>query len=68
MSPKVDEYSMFLTDCAYLYLMILEEILSEGRNYSDGTLFYEKAKNRDFSGKILAVILNQIPNGCGSNE
>ena len=41
---------MFLTDSTYLYLMILEEILAEGRNYSDGRLFQQKAKNKDFLG------------------
>ena len=48
---------MFLTDATYLYLKILEEILSEGKNYSDGRLFRLKARNRDFSGTTRESIL-----------
>ena len=47
---------MFLTDCAYLYLTILNEVISEGKNHSDGHLIYEKAKNRDFQGNIIETV------------
>ncbi|KAK2149866.1 hypothetical protein LSH36_433g00068 [Paralvinella palmiformis] len=55
---KVMGYYMFLTDATYLYLTILDELLSERKNYSDGQLFQKKARNRDFYGLTGHVILD----------
>ncbi len=43
---------MFMIDCAYLYIMILDEILAEGGDYRDGRLIHERAKNKQFDGKV----------------
>ena len=43
--------SQFVYDTTILYLLLLNETLAEGRDYRNGTLFFEKAKNRVFEGK-----------------
>ena len=41
---------MFLHDAAYLYLLILAEVLDEGLEPRNYTLFFDRAKNRTFEG------------------
>ena len=43
-------FSLFLYDATYLYLLLLNEILAEGKDPKNGTLIFEKSKNRTFYG------------------
>ncbi|KAL8597813.1 hypothetical protein ACOMHN_004928 [Nucella lapillus] len=44
------EYSPFLHDVVYLYLLVLNETLSQGLNHRDGQLLFRKATSRTFRG------------------
>ncbi|CAC5377896.1 ANPRA [Mytilus coruscus] len=47
---KGSEYSAFLHDAVYLYLLTLNDTLEEGLDYKNGTLMFEKAKGKSFRG------------------
>nr|KAG5697776.1 hypothetical protein BaRGS_026733 [Batillaria attramentaria] len=44
------EYSPFLHDVVYLYLLVLNETISEGLDHRDGQLLFNKATGRTFKG------------------
>ncbi|KAL4227619.1 Nitrogen permease reactivator protein [Mactra antiquata] len=44
------EYSVFLHDVVYLYLVVLNETLENNENYRNGSLIFEKAKGKTFRG------------------
>lgn len=48
---KVSDYSIFAYDAAWLYLLLLNETLSENLPYQDGRLLFQKARNRTFYGE-----------------
>ena len=43
---------MALSDCTYLYLMILDEIIDEGGDTNDGRLIAQKSKGKHFEGNV----------------
>ncbi|CAG2192758.1 ANPRA [Mytilus edulis] len=47
---KGSEYSAFLHDAVYLYLLTLNDTLEEGLDYKNGTLMFERAKGKSFRG------------------
>ncbi|KAK2165136.1 hypothetical protein LSH36_54g03027 [Paralvinella palmiformis] len=49
---------MALSDCTYLYLMVLDEITSEGGDTSDGRLIATKSKEKQFHGFTGVVTIN----------
>ena len=49
---------MFLHDAAYLYLLLVNETITEGKDFRNGTLLLEKARNRTFEGITGKVILD----------
>jgi hypothetical protein len=40
-----------LYDAVYLYVMIVDEIVSEGGDYTDGSLIFSKSLGKQFVGK-----------------
>ena len=48
---EVSGYAAFLHDAAYLYLLLLNETLSEGKDYRDGHIYLDKAKGKVFQGR-----------------
>ena len=44
-------YSLYLYDCMWLYLLAVNESLNEGLDPRNGTLIFEKSRNRIFEGK-----------------
>ncbi|XP_033750419.1 LOW QUALITY PROTEIN: atrial natriuretic peptide receptor 1-like [Pecten maximus] len=44
------EYSPFLHDVVYLYMLILNETVTEGSDHRNGTLVFNKAKGKAFKG------------------
>ncbi|XP_069136802.1 atrial natriuretic peptide receptor 1-like [Argopecten irradians] len=44
------EYSPFLHDVVYLYMLILNETVTEGGDHRNGTLVFNKAKGKTFRG------------------
>ena len=42
-----------LHDTTYLYFLLLNETLEEGGDWRNGTLLFEKAKNRRFEGDTI---------------
>ncbi|XP_076466014.1 atrial natriuretic peptide receptor 1-like [Babylonia areolata] len=44
------EYSPFLHDVVYLYLLVLNETVGEGEDHTDGQLLFNKATSRTFRG------------------
>ena len=49
------EYSAFLHDVVYLYMLILNETLYEGGDYRNGTEMFERAKGKIFRGNDLCL-------------
>ncbi|XP_060074687.1 atrial natriuretic peptide receptor 1-like [Ylistrum balloti] len=47
---KGSEYSPFLHDVVYLYMLILNETVTEGNDHRNGTLIFDKAKGKIFRG------------------
>ncbi|XP_021355840.1 atrial natriuretic peptide receptor 1-like [Mizuhopecten yessoensis] len=47
---KGSEYSPFLHDVVYLYMLILNETVTEGSDHRNGTLVFNKAKGKTFRG------------------
>ncbi|XP_046584899.1 LOW QUALITY PROTEIN: atrial natriuretic peptide receptor 1-like [Haliotis rubra] len=47
---KGSDYSPFLHDVVYLYLLVLHEAVTEGADHRNGTLIFNKAKGKSFHG------------------
>ncbi|XP_046358939.2 atrial natriuretic peptide receptor 1-like [Haliotis rufescens] len=47
---KGSDYSPFLHDAVYLYLLVLHEVVTEGADHRNGTLIFNKAKGKSFRG------------------
>ncbi|XP_067667417.1 atrial natriuretic peptide receptor 1-like [Haliotis asinina] len=47
---KGSDYSPFLHDVVYLYLLVLHEAVAEGADHRNGTLMFNKAKGKSFRG------------------
>lgn len=52
-------YSVFSYDAAWLYLLLLNESLSEGLDWRSGNLLFSKARNRTFQGKSGTVMIGE---------
>ena len=50
-SFQVNPYSVFAYDATTLYLLLLNETLSEGLDYRNGSLLVQRARNKRFEGK-----------------
>ena len=53
---QVNPYSLFTYDATTLYLLLLNETLSEGLDYRDGSLLFQKARNRTFTGNSIVTV------------
>ena len=47
------EYSAFLHDVVYLYMIVLNETLNEGGDYRNGTEMFERTKGKIFRGNFI---------------
>ena len=47
------EYSAFLHDVVYLYMLVLNETLTEGADHRNGTDMFERAKGKIFRGTVV---------------
>ena len=52
----MNPYSLFTYDATTLYLLLLNETLSEGLDYRDGSLLFQKARNKTFTGNHIVVV------------
>ena len=52
-SFQANSLSLYLHDAMYLYLITMDEVLSQGGDPRNGDLIFEASKNKTFTGNII---------------